>query len=298
VNGARRLVLSGVALTALLAVVALASRGHRPGGGKGGGGGHVPELVGEYIGVTMLVLMLLLVVLVGFGLASDRRRRVLEGETNWRRTLAGIGIFAAVLLLAVGASNRLHLSKGTHPSLPAPLTSLKAGQKQLAKQKKEASQPGEPGWLAALILASIILGVAVAAGLAVRHRRHHGNELEEEAALAKALDDVLAETLDDLRAERDPRKAVIEVYARMEQTFAAYRVPRDPAETPLEYVGRALDSLRISASAVRRLTLLYEHAKFSTHSVDTGMKDEAIGTLAGLRAELEFNEAEAKEAAA
>ena len=36
-SGARRLVLSGIALTALLAVVALASHAHRPGGGAGGG---------------------------------------------------------------------------------------------------------------------------------------------------------------------------------------------------------------------------------------------------------------------
>jgi hypothetical protein len=298
VNGARRLVLSGVALTALLAVVALASRAHRPGGGSGGGGGHVPELVGEYIGVMMLVLMLLLTVLVGFGLASDRRRRVLEGQTHWRRTLFGLGIVAAVLLLAVGSSNRLHLHRGTTPNPPASASSLKAAQRQVAKERKEAARKGEPGWLTALILASIVLGVAAAAGLAARHRRRHGGELEAEAALAKALDDVLADTLDDLRAERDPRKAVIEVYARMEQTFAAYRVPRDPAETPLEYVSRALESLRVSASAVRRLTLLYERAKFSTHVVDTAMKDDAIGTLAGLRAELEFNEEHVKEAAA
>jgi hypothetical protein len=82
----------------------------------------------------------------------------------------------------------------------------------------------------------------------------------------------------------------------MEQTFAAYRVPRDPAETPLEYVSRALDRLRVSPSAVRRLTVLFERAKFSTHDVDNGMKNAAIDTLASVRAELEVNEA--KEAAA
>ena len=296
-NGARRLVLSGAALTALLAVVALASRAHRPGGGTGGGGGHVPELVGEYVGVMMLALMLLLVVLVGFGLASDRRRRVLEGRTNWVRTAIGVGVLAAALLLAVGSSSHFHLNR-PRSNPPAQGGSLNSVKSQQAKLKQQANRPGDAGWLTALILVSITLGVAVAAGLAARHSRHHGDELAEEAALAKALDDVLTDTLDDLRAERDPRRAVIEVYARMEQTFAAYRVPRDPAETPLEYIARALDSLRVSASAVRRLTRLYERAKFSTHAVDTDMKDEAIGTLAGLRSELEFNEAQAKEEAA
>jgi hypothetical protein len=108
-----------------------------------------------------------------------------------------------------------------------------------------------------------------------------------------ALDAVLADTLEDLYAEHDPRAAVIAAYARMEQTFAAYRVPRQEAETPLEYVARVLDSLRVSSWAVRRLTLLFERAKFSSHEVDTAMKQEAIATLAAVRAELEAGDHEA-----
>jgi hypothetical protein len=288
VNGARRLLLSGIALTALLALVALASRAHRPGGGTGGGGGHVPELLGEYIGVTMLVLMLLVAVVVGWGFAADRRRRVLEGRTNWRRTLGGAALLAVAIVIAVAATDRL--KPNTNPRRPGvtnPAAPLGALQKQQAKKQKSTAERVEGSWLTALILASVILGVAVAAGLATRQRLRHGDELEAEAALAKALDEVLADTLDDLRAERDPRKAVIEAYARMERTFAAYRVPRDPAETPLEYVSRALDSLSISGAAVRRLTRLYERAKFSAHAVDKGMKEDAIETLAGVRAELE-----------
>lgn len=292
-NGARRLVVSGIALTALLALVALASRAHRPGGGSGGGGGHVPELLGEYIGITMLVLILLVAVVMGWGFAADRRRRVLEGQTNWRRTLGGIAVLGIALVVAIAATDWLHPNNGRRPGITVPTAPLKAGQEKAKQQKKGAVQRVEGSWLTALILASIILGVSVAAGLAARHKLRNGEELEAEAALARALDEVLADTLDDLRAERDPRKAVIEVYARMERTFAAYRVPRDPAETPLEYVSRALDSLRVSGTAVRRLTALFERAKFSTHTVDVGMKDEAIETLAAVRAELEVNEAEA-----
>jgi hypothetical protein len=258
----------------------------------------VPELLGEYIGVTMLVLMLLLAVVVGWGFAVDRRRRVLEGRTNWRRTLAGIALFGTVLVGALALTDDLRINKNQRPGVTTPAGGpLKAGQKGKGKQKTDAAQRVESSWLTALILASVILGAAAAAGLAARHRIRHGAELEAEAALARALDEVLADTLDDLRAERDPRKAVIEVYARLEQTFAVYRVPRDPAETPLEYVSRALDRLRVSPNAVRRLTLLFERAKFSTHAVDTRIKDEAIETLASVRAELEVNEAKETKAA-
>ena len=101
-----------------------------------------------------------------------------------------------------------------------------------------------------------------------------------------ALDEVLADTLDDLRAERDPRKAVIGAYARMERLFAAHDVPREESETPQQYVERVLARLQVSSFGVRRLTQLYERARFSPHTVDGGMKDDAIAALEGLRAEL------------
>jgi hypothetical protein len=101
-----------------------------------------------------------------------------------------------------------------------------------------------------------------------------------------ALDEVLEDTLDDLRAERDPRKAVIGAYVRMEKLFAAHQVPREEAETPQQYVERVLARLQVSSFAVRRLTELYERARFSPHTVNAGMKDDAIAALEGLRAEL------------
>jgi predicted negative regulator of RcsB-dependent stress response len=138
------------------------------------------------------------------------------------------------------------------------------------------------------VVASVLLGFGTVAGWTLYKRRLHGDEWEREAALAAALDEVLADTLDDLRAERDPRRAVIRTYARMEHTFAAYGVAREQAEAPLEYVERVLDRLRVSSFATKQLTQLFARARFSPHEIDTGMKDEAIEALAGLRAELEY----------
>ena len=66
-----------------------------------------------------------------------------------------------------------------------------------------------------------------------------------EESLLPALADVLDETLDDLRAERDPRRAVIAAYARMERALAAYGFPRDAAEAPDEYLERILADLEV-----------------------------------------------------
>ncbi len=62
-----------------------------------------------------------------------------------------------------------------------------------------------------------------------------------------ALADVLEETLDDLRAEIDPRRAVIAAYARMERALAAFGLPRSPSEAPDEYLQRIFVDLDVSA---------------------------------------------------
>ena len=105
-------------------------------------------------------------------------------------------------------------------------------------------------------------------------------------ALAESLADVLEESLDDLRAERDPRRAVIRTYARLERVLAAHGIPRRPSDAPLEYLNRVLVGLSVSTESVQRLTLLFERAKFSHHDVGPEMKDEAIAALQTMQDEL------------
>jgi hypothetical protein len=49
----------------------------------------------------------------------------------------------------------------------------------------------------------------------------------------------------------------------MERALAAGGLPRRPSEAPFEYVERALGELETSAESARRLTDLFEWAKFS-----------------------------------
>ena len=102
---------------------------------------------------------------------------------------------------------------------------------------------------------------------------------------------MLSETLDDLRREPDPRKAVIGAYSKMERTLAARGFARRESEAPLEYLGRILGIVEGSGHSARRLTRLFERARFSPHEIDQRMKDDAIDSLVGLRAQLEAEEA-------
>ena len=94
-----------------------------------------------------------------------------------------------------------------------------------------------------------------------------------------ALIDVLEETLDDLRAETDPRRAVIAAYARMERALAAYGLPREPVGGAGRVLPRIFADLEVSRRCTSRLTALFAWAKFSGHDVAPEMKQEAIEAL-------------------
>jgi len=134
------------------------------------------------------------------------------------------------------------------------------------------------------MIGSVVVGLgAMMAFLALRRRR---TELEQ-TPVRETLAQVLAETLDDLRNEPDPRKAVIGAYANMERTLAAQGFPREESEAPVEYLERILGIVEGSGHSARRLTRLFERARFSPHTIDQKMKDDAIESLVGLRAQLE-----------
>src|SRR5262249_54832097 len=103
---------------------------------------------------------------------------------------------------------------------------------------------------------------------------------------AEALAEALDESIDDLRSEADPRKAVIAAYARMERVLARCELAREPFEAPREYLQRVVPELGGSSESAGRLTDLFEHAKFSVPPIDAGMKEEAIDAFETLRDEL------------
>ena len=111
-------------------------------------------------------------------------------------------------------------------------------------------------------------------------RRRPGESVEEELARA------IGSTIDDLRSERDARRAVIAAYANMERILASHGLARSCAEVPYEYLARVLRVLQVSESSVRSLTELFEYAKFSPHEIDETMKERAIESLVAVKEDL------------
>ncbi len=269
----------------LVAVVAIASTGSVP-TGTGGSGRRPSEGFVDTVFSLFLVLMVVCTVFVAIALTFFRRfdpetgapKRVspLRSLVSFVLSIAALALFVRVITGSNGERNL--------PLIPGPPG---AGD----GQGEDGGARYEPEFAVWPVVAVVVL-IAVAGGAAWLSARSRRKALEPlPATPVEALADVLAATLDDLRAERDPRRAVIGAYARMERALAASGLPRRDAEAPEEYLGRVLDEVPLSPSAASRLTALFAWARFSVHDVRPEMKDEAIQTLEQVQEELAAAEA-------
>jgi hypothetical protein len=138
------------------------------------------------------------------------------------------------------------------------------------------------GVFAALALLGAALFLLGAVGVAQRRRRASTADRDEEEAVLQAVD----ESLDDLRAEPDVRRAIIACYARMERALERAGSARRPAEAPFDYLVRILERIAANGQAARVLTELFERAKFSVEPMGEQEKQQAIEALELLRAEV------------
>jgi Domain of unknown function (DUF4129) len=262
----------------LLLVVALAAGGRTPLTGERGDTRGPPVVFWDYvlsIGVVFFVVAapLLLWLLLTARVTRDPQ----AGKRRSLSALAFVGLLCGGLVLA---------SWLTDPDAPRRLPSLPTIEGTATMDAEGGGRPPRFRWLPALVAGGMAL--LLAGYVAVRERRRLALEASEEV-LVDELASLVEDTLEDLREEPDPRRAVIAAYARMERALGAYGLPRQPFESPVEYLQRLapeLDELPGTARLVFELTHLFERAKFSAHVVDAEMKENAIATLLSLRAEL------------
>ena len=264
-------------LVCLVAVVAVASGGER----RAGRDPSVPAVPRAFFDYAYTFGLLAVALLLGLALylRVPLPKRSTGRQRGYLRAAIAVGLVAA--LLTFGVDNLR-----TPPALENEEQDPAFTQgERLRPSESEAIEPAtlQFKWKAALG-ATAVVGVAVAAYAVARRRRRAAEEDAPELTQELAL--VLDDTLDDLRRERDPRRAVIAAYARMERTLAAHGLPRRSFEAPLEYLARVLGNLKVRSAAVLDLTSLFERAKFSPHTVDEAMKEEAITALVAVRDDL------------
>lgn len=275
---ARRLIPVGVVVTALLVLAGIASHGRPLQGGQGSG---PSATFFDYVATTLFIVAVFTLVVVVWGLLMWKR----DGGGPPKRTrgnlLAALLFFFMASLIAVGISRSEFQRR-----LQAVLDRTQSQQPQRQRKGATGRNPNVRNphvrWDEIAVVALVVGGVLAF----VLVRRPKKLPMRELLRRRVALSHVLDESLDDLRNEPDVRRAIIAAYARMERALGRAGIARFPAEAPFEYLARALGELETSAESARRLTHLFERAKFSHHEPDEAMRGEAIDALIAVRDEL------------
>ena len=273
----RRLPLLVVLVVGFVAVVALVAHGRPLAAGAGRGG--VPSSFWSYVVTTMLILLALGVLLM-LATLLDVRMTFTKPQTSFvamfLRSFVGLIVVSLLLVFVLR-----HVHHGLlHPHT---LGGGGDGKGPPGGKKAGAASGMHFVWLEAAVVFGL-LAVAIAAFVAMGRRKRASRP--DVAVAPEVVAAALDESLDDLRTDPDLRRAIVAAYARMENALRVTGLPRRPAEAPLEYLERALSTLDTSGPAVRRLTDLFEWAKFSHHEPEPTMRDEAIDALIAVRDEL------------
>lgn len=276
-------------LVALLVLVAMAARGSHPGTSGHVATRAVPNSVQDGFITLLAVVYIILIgaIIVAFFRYKDRWS---DPGSNWLKN------FVLVLIL-MGIATAIGYYAITHGHLRAQAQKVQRAQARSGnRQHRVRHLPATPArqahfeWPLVLGLGGLVLLGGV--WMYVRRRRALP-PLSEDRGLEADMVSAIETTIDDLRSERDARRAVIAAYALMEHTLARHGLARHRSEAPLEYLANILRGLRVRESAVRTLTSLFEYAKFSGHDIDDAMKEDAIEALIEIRDDLQPEEAAA-----
>jgi hypothetical protein len=293
---------AGLCLVGLASVVAMTSRATAHGTGgllrAGSSGSHA---VGTVLLTTGFVLWLGATGVLAAALwpaAIRRRKRNPEDDAFepyrpevywWERAIVlalplalFVGVLAAVVLFGRGGGTAAPTTTFTTGvgSVPGPRTTSTVPAPTTAP-----ASSGSTFGVALIVAAAVVLVAGMV--LVVVWRRSRPETTSLRPGREREIAETLESSLDDLRREPDPRRAVVAAYARMERLLGEHGVRRHRWEAPLEYLRRALAGLRGGESSIQELTSLFHEARFSPHTVGEPERARAVEVLTTLRQELD-----------
>ncbi len=280
------------AVTALLALTAIASRQPLSGVGEalppaGAGRSQINAPPWALVLAGAGVLVALLGIFVSFNWRLLRRR---AAERPPRRVILiprAAKLLALLAPLVLGAVIFAAAVAGSHSRTVIVPPRGKIAVPVGAPPPQQGSTYAAPTWIVPAVI-GVVLGAVGAVLLVVALRRRLEEPVERPRApqYAERLHEVVIASLDDLRSEPDPRRAVIAAYRRMESALADVGLPRRAWEAPREYSGRAQLHLELSERPLHELTSLFERARFGAGAVGEPLRAQAIKSLSAVGEEL------------
>ncbi|MGX6602687.1 DUF4129 domain-containing protein [Micromonosporaceae bacterium Da 78-11] len=224
----------------------------------------------------------------------------LAAVRRWWPLAAVLGLLFVVSLAATRSAPQLdQIAPDATPTTRPPLLPTGPIATRAVDQPPPEAAGGLPDWvgMAALVVlgvaALVMVGVVLWALLRDQSRRRarrggrRAPQRRDQPRTAEDLIDALDAGLEELSdADRDPRRAVIACWVRLEQAAAAAGTPRHPGDTPTDLVGRLLAEQQVDSQVLAALLEVYRQARYATHTVDDQMRRQARTALQRLRADL------------
>lgn len=285
--------LRAVALAAFaLAVLAVAGLASSVSAWHATRAGSVPttalQAVAAAGGVVLVVALLLVWVDTPTEPPLRRKRRTLAGDEldELGASLWTAGKTVAVVLLALAILCIAALSLLSRPSAPSQSLTGDQPSTPAGPPRSEGGSSANSVNLAWLLLPiAVTITILTPAAALIRRRRLKRDQAahaEEPGALGRAVRASIAA----LESERDPRRAILRAYARMEQSFRDVEIVRARDETASEFLGRTMRRLRVSAGAAVALTERFEEARYSPHQITEADREQALASLHRVEREL------------
>ena len=226
------------------------------------------------IGALMVIALILLRVTV---MRSEGRVRT-SGRSRWRWVALILVAAALWATFAAWRQDQVTTEQTGPGARPTPVVTSGPG----TDPDGGTTEYSEPLGYAVGGLFALALAVMTAALLLLFRKEPD----EQRVDIDDALRNELAAGLDDLLDIDDPRAAVIACYSRMETVVELAGIDAAASDTPFELLARLLRERQVSETSARRLTELFEEAKFSIRPIDEPMRQEALSAIAEVRREL------------
>ncbi len=282
-----------IVLITLLAIAAIALRGHIPGAIETTDRRSAPSALA--LALMPVLLTVSVVILLAGVIASQHRLPLAMPEPDrdrdrdrerrqWRLGRVGLLVLAALaglslVLAAASAVFFVGVRREVQPAEPTPATGQGAPPEYLPTTPPPPPGGAESltgtGLVLTIVAASVLVGVALV-GLVVvaatARRKPVAAPPPETAAPPTVVDSLARAAEMGLAAMnapgQEPRAAIIACYVAMERGLAVDRAAAPLAsDTPMEVLARAFERGALHDASARELVALFEEARFSPHSM-------------------------------
>jgi hypothetical protein len=198
----------------------------------------------------------------------------------WLRSLVTIGLLIMFVVIAL-----LVFGRRPHPEQTKPTDRVAKQSREVAAAKHGSSGPTSLPIAfyvgAVLAVTAVVVGAARSPRTPAVADMDEGEDVDELPPIP--LRRAVEASLDALEGERDPRRAILAAYARVQSLLASDGLPRRVSETEPEYLARVLEHYGAAAEPAARLTELFVWARYGAGEVDEHMRIDAIAAARALR---------------